>query len=467
MQNITLENIIFTNLLKNEEYLRQVSPFLQEEYFTKPEEKVVYKLASQYFEKYNSVMSAEACKVELDCMAINDSLYKDSVRFLVEVMQQPVTDDFDWLIENTEKYIQDKAIYNAIMESIQVIDGKTDQDRGALPEILSKALSVSFDTSVGHDFLEASDERYDFYHKSVERIPFDIALLNTITRGGVPRKTLNVILAGTAVGKSLMMCHFAASNLMAGSNVLYITLEMAEERISERIDANLLNIAIDELADLPKDSYQKKIQKLRDNTTGKLIVKEYPTSSVNAGHFRHLLNELKIKKNFIPDIIYVDYINLCNSSRIKAGSAANSYTIVKSIAEELRGLAVEFDLPIFTATQTNREGFSSSDVDLTNTSESFGLPATADFMFAAISSEELEELGQLTIKQLKNRYASAGHYQRFTVGINRSKMKLFDAEYQPTMVDSHKDTGPVMDNTSFGAGLKTERIDTSIFETFK
>ena len=467
MQSITIEQTIFTNLFKNELYVRHVIPFLNEEYFAKPEEKLVYNLIKNYFEKFNKCITPSACKVELDDLEINDGLYKDTVKFLVSIAKENITEDFDWLMEVSEKYIQDKAIYNAIMESIQVIDGKSDKERGALPEILSKALSVSFDTSIGHDFLEDSDDRYDFYHQKVERIPFDLDLFNVITRNGIPRKTLNVILAGTAVGKSLMMCHFAAANLMAGSNVLYITLEMAEERISERIDANLLDIPLDDLEELPYDSYNKKMKKISDKTTGKLIVKEYPTSSVNAGHFRHLLNELKIKKNFTPDIVYIDYINLCNSSRIRAGSTANSYTIIKNIAEELRGLAVEFNLPIFTATQTNREGYSSSDVDLTNTSESFGLPATADFMFAAISSEELEELGQLKIKQLKNRYGPTDVYRKFTVGIDRSKMKLFDAEYQPEMSESFQDTGPVMDNTAFGAGLKSEKIDKGIFDAFK
>jgi len=349
-----------------------------------------------------------------------------------------------------------------------VIDGKTDKDKGSLPEILSEALAVSFDTNIGHDFLEDFESRYDFYHKKVERQPFDLDYFNRITRGGIPRKTLNVILAGTGVGKTLMMCHFAAANLMQGKNVLYVTLEMAEERIAERIDANLMGVPLNDLATYPKETYETKLNRVKGKTAGKLIIKEYPTASVGSGHLRHLLNELKLKKNFMPDIIYIDYLNLCVSSRIRMGANVNTYSYVKAIAEELRGLAVEFNLPIFTATQTNRTGFTSSDVGLEDTSESFGLPATADFMFAAISNEELESLGQLLIKQLKNRYNDPGLHRRFVVGIDRSRMKLYDVEQNaqqnigPDIADK-----PVMDNTEFGEGLKRERVDKSIFESWK
>jgi archaellum biogenesis ATPase FlaH len=402
----------------------------------------------------------------VDELSLNTDTHAACVQFIGSLNKSDT--DEEWLLKQTEKYCQDKAIYNAIMESIQVIDGKSDKDKGALPEILSDALAVSFDTNIGHDFLEDFESRYDFYHKVVERQPFDLDYFNRITRGGIPRKTLNVILAGTGVGKTLMMCHFAASNLMQGKNVLYVTLEMAEERIAERIDANLMGVPLNDLSTYPKDTYETKLNRIKGKTAGKLIVKEYPTASIGSGHLRHLLNELKLKKNFMPDIIYIDYLNLCVSSRIRMGANVNTYSYVKAIAEELRGLAVEFNLPIFTATQTNRTGFTSSDVGLEDTSESFGLPATADFMFAAISNEELESLGQLLIKQLKNRYNDPGLHRRFVVGVDRSRMKLYDVEQNaqnnigPDIADK-----PVMDNTEFGEGLKRERVDKSIFESWK
>ena len=466
MTNVSIETIIFTNLLKNEGYIRAVQPHIKEEYFSQPHYRIVHGLIDEYFIKYDACPTIEALQIELSNLELNDGVYQDALNFVKDISSAAVEQNFDWLLETTEKYCQDKAIYNAVMESIQIIDGKSKKDKGAMPELLSEALSVSFDTSIGHDFLEDFESRYDFYHKVVERIPFDIDYLNKITRGGIPRKTLNVILAGTGVGKTLMMCHFAAANLMAGKNVLYITLEMAEERISERIDANLMSIPLNDLETYPRETYQTKIQRIRNKTTGKLIVKEYPTASVGSGHFRHLLNELKLKKKFLPDIIYIDYLNLCASSRIKGGANVNSYTMVKAIAEELRGLAVEYNLPIFTATQTNRTGFTSSDVGLEDTSESFGLPATADFMFAAISSEELESLGQLLIKQLKNRYNDPGLYRRFVVGVDRARMKIYDVE-QSAQQDIMKDDGPVMDNTEFGAGLKKERVDKTIFDSWK
>jgi len=347
-----------------------------------------------------------------------------------------------WLVDKTEKFCQEKAIYNAVLGSISILDGKDKtNDKGQIPKILSDALAISFDTSVGHDYLADSDERYEFYHRKEERIPFDLEYFNKITKGGLPRKTLNIALAGTGVGKSLFMCHVAAGAMSQGYNVLYITMEMAEEKIAERIDANLLNVTIDDLMTLPKESYDKKVARVKSKTTGKLIIKEYPTASASVTHFRTLLNELNLKKSFIPDLIFVDYLNICCSARIKAGSNINSYTYVKSIAEELRGLAVEFNVPIMSATQTTRSGFTSSDPGLDDTSESFGLPATADMMFALITSEELEELGQMMVKQLKNRYADPTYYKRFTIGVDRSKMKLYDVEQsgQDGLADAGQD----------------------------
>lgn len=467
MSDISIEDLIFSSLIHNEDYVRTTLPYIKPEYFVNNEYRIIFGLIEEHFIKYNVAPTQAALKIELDNLTLNQDSYADVVQCIGRLQKQDT--DYDWLLSQTEKYCQDKAIYNAIMESIQVIDGKVkDKDKGALPEILSEALSVSFDQHIGHDFIEDADARYEFYHQKVERLPFDIDYLNKITRGGIPRKTLNVILAGTGVGKTLMMCHFAAANMMAGKNVLYITLEMAEERISERIDANLMSIPLNDLETYPRETYQTKIQRIRDKTSGKLIVKEYPTASVGSGHFRHLLNELKMKKKFVPDIIYIDYLNLCTSSRIKGGANVNSYTLVKSIAEELRGLAVEYNLPIFTATQTNRTGFTSSDVGLEDTSESFGLPATADFMFAAISSEELESLGQLLIKQLKNRYNDPGLYRRFVVGVDRPRMKLYDVEQgAQDNVGPNIDDKPVMDNSAFGERLKAEKFDKNVFDSWK
>ena len=369
-----------------------------------------------------------------------------------ELNVDPDTDK-EWLIEKTEKFCQEKAIYNAIMESISIIDGKEKRDAGTIPELLSDALSVSFDPSIGHDFIDDSDSRWDFYHRVEERIPFDLDYLNKITKGGLPKKSLNIILAGTGVGKSLAMCHMASANLLEGKNVLYITMEMAEEKIAERIDANLLNVSLEELVNLPKQMYDKKIDRVKGKTSGKLIVKEYPTASAHVGHFRHLLNELRLKRQFIPDIIYVDYLNICMSHRIRTGSNVNSYTLIKSIAEELRGLAVEKNLPILSATQTTRSGYTNSDLGLEDTSESFGLPATADFMFALISTEELEDLNQIMVKQLKNRYNDPTLYKRFVLGVDRAKMRLYDVEQsaQGDILD-----GPVFDNTDFGERVEDE-----------
>ena len=446
---LAIENAILGNLVYNEEYGRKCIPFLKEEYFVSQTEKAVFRLIKEYVDNYNAFPSKEALAIDLSNKdGISEETFKQSKELISGLQYDPET-QIDWLLDQTEKFCQDKAVYNAIMASIGILDdnsGKT--SKGAIPQILSDALAVSFDTHIGHDFLEDADSRYDFYRRKEERIPFDIDYFNKITQGGLPKKTLNIALAGTGVGKSLFMCHCAAANLSKGYNVLYITLEMAEERIAERIDANLLDVSLDDLKLLPKDVYDKKIARVKGKTTGKLIVKEYPTACAGSANFRHLLNELKIKKNFEPAVIYIDYLNICMSSRIKHGANVNSYTLVKAIAEELRGLAVEFNVPVISATQTTRSGYSNSDVGLEDTSESFGLPATADFMFALIKqSEEMADLNQIVVKQLKNRYNDPGINSRFIVGVDRSKMRLYDVEgsAQEDLMD-----GPVMDNTKFG-----------------
>ena len=428
-----LEQTILRNLITNEDYLRKSLPFLKDEYFTDRSEKAIFNEIISFTNAYNSTPSIEAITLAIKERRnfTNDEVEKCET-YLQEIEQSAKTEqktDNNWLIDKTEKFCQEKAIYNAVLNSISILDGKDKtNDKGAIPKILSDALAVSFDNSVGHDYLEDSDGRYEFYHRKEERIPFDLEYFNKITKGGLPTKTLNIALAGTGVGKSLFMCHVAAGAMSQGKNVLYITMEMAEEKIAERIDANLLNVSIDDLMQLPKDMYDRKVKRVKDMTTGKLIIKEYPTASASAVHFRTLLNELNLKKSFVPDIIFIDYLNICCSSRIKAGANINSYTYVKSIAEELRGLAVEFGVPIVSATQTTRSGFTSSDPGLEDTSESFGLPATADLMFALISSEELEALGQIMVKQLKNRYSDPSAYKRFVLGVDRSKMKLYDVE---------------------------------------
>jgi len=426
-----LEQAILKNLVYNEEYLRKVLPFLKPEYFSDRTEKTIFNEITSFTETYNTTPAIEAIGIAVkERNTLTDDEVEKCQTYLKEIESNKETStEIQWLVDKTEKFCQEKAIYNAVLGSISILDGKDKQnEKGAIPKILSDALAVSFDTTVGHDYLENSDERYEFYHRKEERIPFDLEYFNKITKGGLPAKTLNIALAGTGVGKSLFMCHVAAGAMVQGKNVLYITLEMAEEKIAERIDANLLNVTLDDLIELPKDMYDKKVARVREKTTGKLIIKEYPTASASTTHFRTLLNELNLKRSFVPDIIFVDYLNICCSSRIKAGANINSYTYVKSIAEELRGLAVEHNVPIVSATQTTRSGFTSSDPGLEDTSESFGLPATADLMFALISSEELEELGQIMVKQLKNRYNDPTYYKRFTVGIDRSKMKLFDIE---------------------------------------
>lgn len=425
-----LEQIILKNLVQSEDYLRKTLPFIQQEYFLANTDKAIFNEIASFAQEYNATPTVDAIKIAID---EKRNLTSEQVKECYQILEEinTVTDQpkLDWLIDKTEKFCQEKAIYNAVLNSISILDGKDKtHDKGSIPKMLSDALAVSFDSSVGHDYLEDADSRYEFYHRKEERIPFDLNYFNKITKGGLPKKTLNIALAGTGVGKSLFMCHVAAACLAQGKNVLYITLEMAEEKIAERIDANLLNVTVDDLIRLPKDVYDRKVERVRGMTKGKLIVKEYPTASASVIHFRTLLNELNLKKNVVPDIIFIDYLNICTSSRIKSNANANSYTLVKSIAEEIRGLAVEFDVPIVSATQTTRSGYSNSDVELTDTSESFGLPATADFMFALISSEELENLGQIMVKQLKNRYSDPTAHKRFIIGVDRSKMRLYDVE---------------------------------------
>ena len=445
----SIEQIILSNLCYNEEYLRKVIPFLKPEYFSRNEDRIVFNKIATHTETYNAAPSKQALMIAVtDDKAVTESEFSE-IQAIVETLD---TEDADsqWLLDETEKFCKDKALYNAVMESIGILDGRNkDLSKDAMPSILSEALSVGFDNNVGHDYIENADERFDFYHRLEEKLPFDLEMFNKITNGGLSNKTLNVALAGTGVGKSLFMCHMAASNIAAGKNALYITLEMSEERIAERIDANLMNLPIGQLKDLSKSMFDDRISKLNEKIQGRLIVKEYPTASAHAGHFKSLLNELKLKRNFRPDIIFIDYLNICSSSRFRAGSSANSYTIIKSIAEELRGLAVEFDVPIVTATQTTRGGYNNSDVELTDTSESFGLPATADLMLALISTEELEQLGQIMVKQLKNRYADPTTNKRFMIGVDRARMKLFDLEdSQAGLTDSGAskyDDTPVFD----------------------
>ena len=445
--NSNIEQTILRNLLNDEKYMRKVLPFIKPDYF-QGVYRTLFKEAGKYVAKYNKLPTAETLVIELQETNMSDEQFQMAMDIVPQLYSGESIDE-NWLLNATEKWCQDRAIYNAVMESISIIDGKHDTlTKGALPDLLSKALGVGFDTAIGHDYIENVEERYEFYHTEEDRIPFDLEYFNKITKGGVPNKTLNIALAGTGVGKSLFMCHVAAAALVEGKNVLYITMEMAEERIAERIDANLLNVPIDQLDKLSKDMFTSKVADLARKTTGKLIVKEYPTGSAHTGHFRGLLNELKLKKQFEPDIIFIDYLNICASSRMKGmGGAINSYTYIKAIAEELRGLAVEFEVPIFSATQTTRSGYSNSDVGLEDTSESFGLPATADLMFAIISTEELERDGQLMVKQLKNRYNDPTHHKRFVVGVDRSKMRLYDVEEsEQTLTD---DT-PVFDNTTTG-----------------
>ena len=436
-----VEILVIKNLLYNEEFSRKVIPFIKPEYFQDRSNSILFEEISSFIVKYDELPSKEAVTIEIENRSdLNESSYKEVSKVISYLEKEPT--DFDWLLDTTEKWCRDRAIYLALMESIALADGKDDKKgRDAIPTILSDALAVSFDNHIGHDYLLDYEERYALYHRKEEKIPFDLEYFNKITKGGLPNKTLNIALAGTGVGKSLFMCHVAASVLLQGKNVLYITCEMAEEKIAERIDANLLNTNIQDIVDLPKQMFENKINNISKKTQGQLIIKEYPTASAHAGHFRSLLNELALKKSFRPDIIFIDYLNICASSRYKGNSNINSYTFVKSIAEELRGLAVEANVPIMSATQTTRSGFGSSDVELTDTSESFGLPATADLMFALISTEELEQLGQIMVKQLKNRYNDPTVSKRFVVGIDRAKMRLYDCEQsaQEDILDNGKE----------------------------
>jgi len=446
----TIERTILSNLVYNEDYARRVLPFLKDEYFGNREERIIYQEIHKFIDRYNKPPVKTSLHIEIDNRKdLTEDQFK-SVNSIIETLNS-LDVEMEWLLEVTEKFCKDKAIYNAIIDGINIIDGKDkDKTADALPSMLTNALAVSFDNRVGHDYVENAEDRFEFYHRKEEKIPFDLEFFNKITKGGLPQKTLNIALAGTGVGKSLFMCHMAADCLSQNKNVLYITMEMAEERIAERIDANLMNISMEDLHALPKNMYEDKIGNLAKKTSGKLIIKEYPTASAHVNHFRALIKELAIKKSFKPDIIFIDYLNICASSRMRAlGGSINSYSYVKAIAEELRGLAVECNLPIVSATQTTRSGYSNTDVGLEDTSESFGLPATADFMFALISTEELEELNQIMVKQLKNRYNDPSVNKRFVVGIDRSKMKLFDVDLneQQDLVDSGQedDSVPVFD----------------------
>ena len=433
-----IESTILKNLIYNEEYARKVIPFIQPDYFEDRKEKIIFEEITSFIVKYGSSISVEALNIEVENRTdLTDTEAKD-IHEINQNLVKSVVDD-QWLLDSTEKWCRDRAIYLALMESIHIADGNDEKkNRDAIPTILSDALAVSFDNNIGHDYLLNYEERYEFYHKKEEKIEFDLEYFNKITKGGLPNKTLNIALAGTGVGKSLFMCHVASSVLLQGRNVLYITMEMAEEKIAERIDANLLDVSIQDLTDLPKVMFENKVTAVSKKTQGQLIIKEYPTAGAHSGHFKGLLNELALKKSFKPDIIFVDYLNICASSRYKANANVNSYSYIKAIAEELRGLAVESNLPIVSATQTTRSGFASSDVDLTDTSESFGLPATADLMFALISTEELEDLNQIMVKQLKNRYNDPTINKRFVIGIDRAKMRLYDCEQkaQNDIVDS-------------------------------
>ena len=436
-----VEILILRNLIYNEEYLRKAIPFIKADYFEDSNQKIIFEEIFTFVQEYNKKASKEVLSIEIEKRQdINDSSFKEVIGLLSSIEDSP--SEFEWLINTTEKWCRDRAIYLALMESIHIADGNDEKkSRDAIPTILSDALAVSFDTHIGHDYLLDYEERYESYHRKEDRIPFDLEYFNKITKGGIPNKTLNVALAGTGVGKSLFMCHFASSVLLQGKNVLYITMEMAEEKIAERIDANLLNVNIQDLTDLPKNMFENKVTNLSKKTQGSIIIKEYPTASAHSGHFKSLLNELALKKSFRPDIIFIDYLNICASSRYRGNSTVNSYSYIKAIAEELRGLAVEANVPIVSATQTTRSGYGSSDVELTDTSESFGLPATADLMFALISTDDLEGLGQILVKQLKNRYNDPTIHKRFVVGIDRAKMRLYDCEQsaQEDVLDNGKE----------------------------
>jgi replicative DNA helicase len=458
-----IEQKILANLIHDEQYCRKVVPFIKREYFADRKESILAHEIIDFFTKYNKAASKEILSIEVgNRKDLNDKELIEVTDYISALQNEPTNQE--WLLENTEKFCKDRAVYNAILSSIKIIDGNDKvHTKDAIPSILSDALAVSFDSHIGHDYLDDHDARYDFYHRVEEKIAFDLEMFNKITKGGLSKKTLNIALAGTGVGKSLFMCHVAGSCLNQGKNVLYITMEMAEERIAERIDANLLNLTMDELKVIDKDIYESRIEKISKKTQGKLIIKEYPTAGAHAGHFRALLEELKLKREFKPDIIFIDYLNICASQRMKQGGSINSYTYIKAIAEELRGLAVEYNVPIVSATQTTRSGFTNSDPGLEDTSESFGLPATADFMFALVSNEELEALNQIIVKQLKNRYNDPSFYKRFVVGIDRAKMKLYDTEAsaQDGLADAGQDDDdvPMFDKSSFGKRQRAESFD--------
>jgi replicative DNA helicase len=472
---MSIETTILRHLLHDEDYARKVIPFLKEEYFHERADRLVYSEINKFMNDYNALPSREALNIELEKRSgLGEEEYSGATK-IVSSLETPEPVEKSWLLQTTEQFCQEKAVYNAIMDSIRILDGKDSvRDKNGIPSILTDALSVSFDSHIGHDFLDDTEQRYEFYHRVEERIPFDLDYMNKITKGGLPRKSLNIILAGTGVGKSLAMCHMAAANMALGKNVLYITMEMAEERIAERIDANLMNVAVDQLENLPKETYDTKVAKIRAKTTGKLIIKEYPTASAHVAHFRHLINELNLKRSFKPDIIYIDYLNICMSSRIKPGSNFNSYSYVKAIAEEIRGLAVEKNVPIVSATQTTRSGFSNSDPGLEDTSESFGLPATADFMIALVSTEELQELNQMMVKQLKNRYSDPAVHRRFVIGVDRTKMRLYDVD-EDAQNGIMNDDVAVMDKSHFGERQKedeqmkwaTKKMGRKDFSSFK
>jgi archaellum biogenesis ATPase FlaH len=461
-----IETIVLSNLITNEDYCRKVLPFLTREYFHEDVEGTLFTIVKDHITEYNTLPSLEIVALTLNELPLAEHIHKMGMEYLKEL--SGIEKDSKWLLDKTEEFCQEKALHNAIMKSIQVLNGTDKQlTKGAIPQLLSDALGVSFDTHIGHDWLDDFAVRFDFYHLVEKRIAFDLEYFNLITNGGLPNKTLTCILAGTGVGKSLFMCHMAATNLMDGKKVLYITAEMAEERIAERIDANLLDVNIKDLENLDRATYEKKVEKIRDKTEGRLIIKEYPTATANVGHIRYLLNELKLKRKFIPDIIYIDYLNIMCSQRLKYGANVNSYLYIKSIAEELRGLAVEKDVPIVTATQTTRSGSTNSDPGLEDTSESFGLPATVDFMFAVISSEELASLNQLMVKQLKNRFNDLLSNRRFVVGVDRSKMRLYDVE-QSAQDDVSYEDRPVMDTGSIGERIDSERkFDKTKFANFR
>ena len=443
-----IEFLILKNLIHNEKYLRKSIPFIKSEYFEDPHQKMVYEEIFSFVEKYNELPTKEVLSIEVEKRDdINEDSFKSVTHLISCLDESPVENE--WLVDTTEKWCRDRAIYLALLDSIAIADGKDDKKgRDAIPSILSDALAVSFDNHIGHDYLQDYEERYEFYHQKEEKIPFDLEFFNKITKGGLPNKTLNIALAGTGVGKSLFMCHVASSCLLQDKNVLYITMEMAEEKIAERIDANLLNVGIQDIVDLPKPMFSTKVNNITKKTMGSLVIKEYPTASAHSGHFKALLTELSLKKSFKPDIIFVDYLNICASSRYRANANVNSYSYIKAIAEELRGLAVETNVPIVSATQTTRSGYGSSDVELTDTSESFGLPATADLMFALISTEELEGLNQILVKQLKNRYNDPTIYKRFVIGIDRAKMRLYDCEQraQNDLIDTNQEEGYTKDD---------------------